>query len=45
MTGGGLFVNDEASLVWEPDLGLPGDGASWSAFIEAIAPWLDPKDP
>ncbi len=45
LTGGGLYTNDEASLVWEPDLGAAGDKASWNALVDAIAPWLDPTDP
>lgn len=44
LTAGGLFVNDEASLVWEPDLAASAERASWVVLVDAIAPWLDPTD-
>ena len=45
LTGGGLFRNDEASLVWHPDLADASERRAWESFIDAIAPWLDPSDP
>lgn len=41
-TGGGLFLNDEASLVWTPDLGSDQDQRSWANLLRALGPWLDP---
>lgn len=48
LTGGGLYGNDEASLVWRPVLTEAADARSWLALIDALSPWLtasDPRDP
>jgi HKD family nuclease len=43
ITGGGLFLNEEASLVWTPDVSPSADLKSWKGLLTALAPWLDPK--
>jgi HKD family nuclease len=45
LTGGGLFGNDEASLVWRPALDDSSEREDWESFIDAVASWLDPTDP
>jgi HKD family nuclease len=41
-TGGGLFLNDEASLVWIPDLAAQPDQDSWAELLRTVSSWLDP---
>lgn len=40
LTRGGLYVNDEANLVWRPQLSTPQDRAAWISFTRALSPWL-----
>lgn len=45
LTGGGLFVNDEASSLWRPDLNLPEEASAWQTFVGALTRWLVPGQP
>jgi HKD family nuclease len=43
LTGGGLYVNDEASLVWRPTLARADDAAAWTSLVDALSDWITPK--
>jgi hypothetical protein len=45
LTGGGLYANDEANLIWQSVLSNQDDSAAWESLIDKLAPWLDPTDP
>jgi HKD family nuclease len=43
LTGGGLYVNDEASLLWRPTLARADEAAAWASLIGDLSSWLTPK--
>lgn len=43
LTGGGLYLNDEASAIWTPSLADGRDGRAWRTLLTELAPWLDPS--
>lgn len=45
LTGGGLYGNDEASSVWEPDLTEAADRQAWHDLIGQLSPWLAASSP
>ncbi len=45
LTRGGLHTNDEASIVWRPELARADEASAWDCFADALAPWLDSHDP
>jgi hypothetical protein len=45
LTEGGLYANDEASLVWRPDLLDADERQTWTSMLGELAPWLTPTDP
>jgi hypothetical protein len=45
LTGGGLYTNDEAGVVWRPTLARAEDSSAWSALVDALAQWLTAGDP
>lgn len=45
LTGGGLYINEEASLVWRPALARTDEAAAWTSLVGALSPWLIPKGP
>lgn len=45
LTRGGLYTNDEASMVCSLDLSQAQDLAAWTALLGAVEPWTRATDP
>ncbi len=43
LTGGGLYVNEEASLLWRPALAHTDEAAAWMSLVGALSDWITPR--